>query len=121
MIEEVRDDGVQVKYRDYIELKYELTYSLKELTGNVSRLSTTVEKKFVEQDEKMETQGKDIQCIKDKLPGTEKGKPSDGVTSLPSNIKWLLVLILGIAFLGALGAAIGINLLEYFNPGGAPA
>lgn len=103
----MEDSEVKVTLEDFLKLKYELTYSLKELTCNVTRLSNTVEKGFETLNDKV-----DSQTV---LLGSKGGKTQEDKvpsSSLPSNIKWLLVIILGIAFLGALGAAIGINLID---------
>lgn len=97
-------------FEDYTKIKYQLTYELKTLTENVNRLSEYIETKFKEQDEHFDK-------IEEKLrePTTKKATTEDVVSSLSPSIKWLLIVILGIAFLGALGAAIGINLLNYLD------
>lgn len=102
-------------YEEYLELKYSLTSDLKTLTENVNRLSESVEKRFDSQDKEMEKQQDSIEKLSNRLQGAKEGTKAEGSSSLPSNIKWLLILIFGIAFLGCLGAAIGINLLEYFK------
>ena len=101
----------EISYAEYLELKFQLTYDLKTLTDNVSRLTEYTEKNFETQKEEMEAIKN---CLQEaKAAKTPEVKKSEGNSSLPSNIKWLLILIMGIAFLGALGAAIGINLLQY--------
>ena len=97
----------QVVYEDYIQLKYQLTSDLKVLTENVTRLTSTVEKKFDLYDEKFVTIGN--QCVSNH---TKKATTESAVSSLSPSLKWLLIVILGVAFLGTLGAAIGLNLLE---------
>lgn len=89
----------QVSFEEYTKLKYELTYELKNLTENVNRLTLHVEEKFNDQDVKI----KDIGC-----------KVTTSSTLSPT-LKTLLIIIIGVAFLGSLGAAIGINLLQYVN------
>ena len=100
----------QVDFEDYTKLKYQLTYELKSLAENVNQLTITVGKKFEEQDERFEK-------IEEKLfqQSTKKATSMASESSLSPSIKWLLIVILGVAFLGALGAAIGINLLGYLN------
>lgn len=111
------DNKYEVNYNEYVELKYQLTFELKTLTENVNRLTQTFEKKFDEQDGKIT----DLErCLQEKRLQEAKGGTNEGSSSLPSNIKWLMVLILGIAFLGALGAAIGVNLLGYLDTGVIP-
>mgnify|MGYP001079054109 FL=1 len=100
----------QVDFEDYTKLKYQLTYELKSLAENVNQLTTTVGKKFEEQEERFEK-------IEEKLcqQTTKKATSGTAASSLSPSIKWLLIVILGVAFLGALGAAIGINLLGYLD------
>lgn len=88
----------QVSFEEYTKLKYELTYELKNLTENVNRLTLHVEQKFDDQDEKI----KAVEC--------KAASPT-----LSPTLKTLLIIIIGVAFLGSLGAAIGINLLQYVN------
>lgn len=99
-------------YEEYLRLRYELTSDLKMLTENVNRLSASVEKRFDDQDD-------EIDKINIKIDTKLQGSPGAGSkegSSLPSKEKYILVIVLSIAFLGCLGAAIGINLLEYFKP-----
>jgi len=91
-------EGPQVNFEEYTKLKYELTYELKNLTENVNRLTLHVEEKFDDQDKKI----KAVEC------------KAAGPTLSPT-LKTLLIIIIGVAFLGSLGAAIGINLLQYVN------
>lgn len=100
----------QVDFEDYTKLKYQLTYELKSLAENVNQLTTTVGKKFEEQDERFEK-------VEEKLfqQPTKKATSMASESSLSPSIKWLLIVIFGVAFLGALGAAIGINLLGYLD------
>jgi len=100
----------EISYTEYVELKYQLTYELKTLTENVNRITKTFENKIKEHEIKLNGIEKFVQ--EKRLQ--EAGRKKVG-SSLPYNIKWLLVLILGIAFLGALGAAIGVNLLDSFR------
>ena len=97
-------------YEEYLKLRYELTSDLKILTENVNRLSDSVEKRF-------DSQEGEIRKISDKLQGSQGAKSNEGSSSLPSKEKFVLTLVLSIAFLGCLGVAIGINLLQYFSPG----
>lgn len=99
----------QVVYEDYIQLKYQLTSDLKVLTENVNRLTSTVEKKFDHYDEKFVSINNKCTTNHAKKATTE---PAPGSSSLSPSLRWLLIVILGVAFLGTLGAAIGINLLE---------
>ena len=103
------ESAPQVDFEDYTKLKYQLTYELKTLTENVNRLAEVTEKKLCEHDGRI-----------DKLEKTPETRPKKATleeqkSSLSPSIKWLLVVILGVAFLGTLGAAIGINLLGYLS------
>lgn len=97
-------------FEDYTKLKYQLTYELKSLTENVNRFAQSTETKFKEHDEHFEK-------IEEKLSSqpTKKATSESAESSLSPTIKWLLIVIFGVAFLGALGAAIGINLLGYLD------
>lgn len=90
----------KVNYDDYLELKYQLTSDLKILTDNVNKLTISTEKRLDSLDKKME----DInirEITRDAGP-------------LESNShSTLIYIVLSIAFIGSLGAAIGINLLKY--------
>ena len=99
----------EIPYTEYVELKYQLTYELKTLTENVNRITKTFENKIKEHETKLNGIEKFVQEKRLQEAGRKVG------SSLPYNIKWLLVLILGIAFLGALGVAIGVNLLDSFK------
>lgn len=100
----------QVDFEDYTRLKYQLTYELKSLTENVNQLTTAVSKKLEDQD-------RQIDNIKELVCGqtTKKATLGASASSLSPTIKSLIIIILGVAFLGALGAAIGINLLGYLD------
>ena len=99
----------QVDFEDYTKLKYQLTFELKSLTENVNRLTDTVGRKFELCDDRFEK-------IETKISQpTKKATSMASESSLSPSIKWLLIVILGVAFLGALGAAIGINLLGYLD------
>ncbi len=100
----------QVDFEDYTKLKYQLTYELKSLAENVNQLTTTVGKKFEEQDRRIDDL-KELVCKQ----STKKATSESAESSLSPTIKWLLIVIFGVAFLGALGAAIGINLLGYLD------
>lgn len=100
----------QVDFEDYTKIKYQLTYELKSLAENVNQLTTTVGKKFEEQDRRIDDL-KELVCKQ----STKKATSESTESSLSPTIKWLLIIIFGVAFLGALGAAIGINLLEYLD------
>jgi hypothetical protein len=100
----------QVDFEDYTKLKYQLTYELKSLAENVNQLTITVGKKF----EATESRIAMIEELICKRP-TKKATSESTESSLSPTIKWLLIIILGVAFLGALGAAIGINLLGYLD------
>lgn len=100
----------QVDFEDYTKLKYQLTYELKSLAENVNQLTTTVGKKFEEQDRRIDDL-KELVCNQT----AKKATSGTAASSLSPSIKWLLIVILGVAFLGALGAAIGINLLGYLD------
>lgn len=100
----------QVDFEDYTKLKYQLTYELKSLAENVNQLTITVGKKFEEQDRRIDDL-KELVCKQ----STKKATSESAESSLSPTIKWLLIVIFGVAFLGALGAAIGINLLGYLD------
>ena len=100
----------QVDFEDYTKIKYQLTYELKSLAENVNQLTTTVGKKFEEQDRRIDDL-KELVCKQ----STKKATSESAESSLSPTIKWLLIVIFGVAFLGALGAAIGINLLGYLD------
>lgn len=100
----------QIDFEDYTKLKYQLTYELKSLTENVNQLTITVGKKFEEQDRRIDDL-KELVCKQ----STKKATSESAESSLSPTIKWLLIVIFGVAFLGSLGAAIGINLLEYLD------
>ena len=101
----------QVDFEDYTKLKYQLTYELKNLAENVNRFSQATEKRFEEVDNRFEKM-EELFC---KQITTKKATSGTAASSLSPSIKWLLIVILGVAFLGALGAAIGVNLLGYLD------
>ena len=94
--------------------KHELTLNLALLTQSVSQFVTSTKERFDSIEKRDDFQDLKIIEIEKSLPA--KKVVSGGVaSSLPTSIKWLLIAILGIAFLGILGAAIGINLLQYLD------
>lgn len=105
------DNMPQVEFEDYTKLKYQLTYELKTLTENVNRLTTYMDKKFDEHEEELvRVANKVDECPNKTICSTPSQPPTPSVS--PS-IKAFIIVILGVAFLGSLGTAIGVNLLQY--------
>lgn len=94
--------------------KHELTLQLALLTQSVSQFVASTKERFDRIEERDDCQDLEINKIKESLPA-KKAVHGGVASSLPTSIKWLLIAILGIAFLGILGAAIGTNLLQYLD------
>jgi hypothetical protein len=96
--------------KDLMELSFKVEYGFKTMNDSISLFVQSTKERADLQDERMD-------CFQKELQGIKDGKTT--TSSLSPKVILIICLVACIAFLGALGAAIGVNLLEYMPKGGA--